>query len=88
VKAAFGEAARFEPASAPGVSASEDFAAYMETGTPSLFYWVGGLDPDWAKSGKPIPPGHSPEFALMPGPTIRAGALLLALSVMTAAPAR
>ena len=33
VKAAFGEAARFESAMAPGVSASEDFAAYMETGT-------------------------------------------------------
>ena len=87
VKAAFGEAARFEPATAPGVPASEDFAAYMETGTPSLFYWVGGVDPELIRSGKPIPPGHSPEFALTPGPTIRAGALLLALSVLTIAPA-
>jgi amidohydrolase len=79
--------ARFEPASAPGYSASEDFAAFMEAGVPSIYYWIGGMDPALAASGKPLPAGHSPEFALAPGPAIRAGALLLALSVLAVAPA-
>jgi hypothetical protein len=59
----------------------------MEAGVPSIYYWIGGMDPALAASGKPLPAGHSPEFAVAPGPAIRAGALLLALSVLAVAPA-
>jgi amidohydrolase len=91
VREVFGSQARFVPANAPGFSASEDFAYFMEQDTPSLYYFVGGMDPavleELKRAGKPVPGNHSPQFAPTPGPTIRAGALLLAVSVLTVAPA-
>ena len=91
IRDVFGERASFIPASAAGFSASEDFAAFTEAGTPSLYYWVGAIAPETVaeaqRTGKPVPANHSPLFAPLPGPTIRAGALLLAVSVLTVAPA-
>jgi hippurate hydrolase len=60
--------------------ASEDFGSFgAEWGVPSVFWFVGGIDPDtYAKAkseGKvgEIPTNHSPYFAPVIHPTLEAG---------------
>jgi hippurate hydrolase len=86
---AFGRDVVLIGADRPGFSASEDFSVYTDAGVRSVFYWVGGYDPkvlqDDKARGIPVPINHSPEFAPAPEPSIRTGAEVLALSVMSVA---
>jgi hippurate hydrolase len=76
-----------EPATKPGGTASEDYSEYVAAGvTHSVFFGVGGQDPAmvarYKAEGKPLPVNHSPFFAPVPEPSIRAGAETLALAVL------
>jgi hippurate hydrolase len=60
--------------------ASEDFGAFGAAwGAPSVFWFVGGTDPDVYKQAKAanklntLPVNHSPKFAPVLHPTLRAG---------------
>ncbi|QKR99000.1 amidohydrolase [Sphingomonas sp. CL5.1] len=84
--AAFGKDVAFVPTTMPGGNASEDYAAFIEAGVPSVFLAVGGYDPAmiarYKAEGKPVPVNHSPFFAPVPEPTIKRGAETLALAVL------
>ena len=64
---------RPRPRARGAVSASEDFGSFgTEWGVPSVFWYVGGTDPDAyraAAAGRPRRPGHpdQPQPALRPG---------------------
>jgi hippurate hydrolase len=82
-KAAFGEnAVRNEE---PG-SASEDYSVFVLAGIPSVYFGIGGTDPAKIKEaqekGLEAPFNHSPQFAPLPGPTIRTGVTAMTLAVM------
>ncbi len=82
-KAAFGDnAVRDEQ---PG-SASEDYSVFVLAGIPSMYFGIGGGDPakiaEAKAKGLEIPFNHSPQFAPLPGPTIRTGATAMTLAVM------
>ncbi|MEM9669358.1 MAG: amidohydrolase [Pseudomonadota bacterium] len=49
----------------PAVMGGEDFAHYSRTKDkiPSFIFWLGGLDAEFAASGKPLPSLHSSLFA-------------------------
>jgi hippurate hydrolase len=87
VKAAFGPRAVLEPAAANPISASEDFSEFVEAGVPGVFFAIGGMDPQviaaYKAKGEPVPVNHSPFFAPSPEPTIKTGAAVLALAVLT-----
>ncbi len=60
--------------------ASEDFGSFgAEWGAPSVFWFVGGTDPDLYKKAKSegtmseIPTNHNPRFAPVIHPTLEAG---------------
>lgn len=64
----------------PAVMGGEDFSQFGRTkdDIPTVIFWVGGADPKAvaaAKAGKsPWPPSnHSPQFAPVPGPTLKTG---------------
>lgn len=85
LKAAFGDKARREPP----ITASEDFSAFVDSGVPSMFFFVGGNDAERVAEskkpgGKPVPFNHSPFFAPLPEPTIKAGVTAMSLAVLTA----
>lgn len=88
----FGKRLKFVPQAAPAMTGAETYAEFVEQGIPSIFYSVGGSDPAiLEKAGKgeaSVPANHSPQFAPSPEPSIKTGGLLLALSVLTVAPAR
>ena len=83
LKAAFGEKAILSPA--PG-SASEDYSEFITAGVPSFYFGIGGLDPKAVARSMatqtPLPGNHSPEFAPVPEPTIRTGAMAMSLVVL------
>jgi hippurate hydrolase len=85
LKAAFGNKAR--QISAPG-SASEDYSEFVKAGVPSFYFSIGGIDPktiaDAQANKTSVPGNHSPNFAPVPEPTIRAGALAMSLVVLDA----
>jgi hippurate hydrolase len=88
LSAALGDKAVLQPKSMPGVSASEDYSEFVVAGVPSVFYMIGGYDPEtiagYAARGEPVPVNHSPFFA--PDPVaIRTGVTTLTLSVLTVA---
>lgn len=89
LRATFGPALTEAPASAAPFSGSEDFSEFIEAGVPSVFFWVGGSDPeviaDLQARAQPIPGNHSPYFAPRPEQAIRTGAKVLALSVLAVA---
>lgn len=71
----------------PMAPPSEDFALYGKAGIPSLFFFVGSLDPKIVDAsrlpeGKPVPTQHSPFFAPVPEPTIRTGVKAMTLTVL------
>ena len=71
-------------------SASEDFSEFVNAGVPGVFLSLGALDPaliaaDKAK-GEPVPTNHSPFFAPLPEPTIKAGVEAMTLTVMNVMP--
>ncbi|MFC4255296.1 amidohydrolase [Altererythrobacter xixiisoli] len=82
----YGDQIHFVPPDAPPVSASEDYSEYVAAGVPSLFFSIGGYDPAViaaAEANKTqLPVNHSPNFAPIPGPTIRAGVTALVMSVI------
>jgi hippurate hydrolase len=78
---------KLAPASLPGGTGSEDYSEFVAAGvTKSVFFGIGGTDPkviaDYKAQGKPVPVNHSPFFAPVPEPTIRAGTETLALAVL------
>ena len=85
LKAAFGDKAR--QISAPG-TASEDYSEFVKAGVPSFYFGIGGLDPEAVAESQAnnisLPGNHSPRFAPVPEPTIRAGALAMSLVVLDA----
>ncbi|MDD3798059.1 MAG: amidohydrolase [Novosphingobium sp.] len=84
-KAAFGAGAQPFPIV---MSGSEDFSEFVLAGTPSVYFLIGGLDPQVfeaaSKAGK-LPINHSPEFAPDPEPAIATGSTAMALAVMNVA---
>jgi amidohydrolase len=73
-----------------GGSASEDYSEFVSAGmTKSVFFAIGGYDPNtiarYKAEGKPLPVNHSPFFAPVPEPTIRAGVETLTLAVLMVA---
>jgi hippurate hydrolase len=74
------------PASAQGMSGSEDFSEFVETGVRSVYFMVGGEEPakiaDYKQNNQPMPINHSPQFAPSHMKAIRHGATVLALSVL------
>ncbi|MBV8187502.1 MAG: amidohydrolase, partial [Alphaproteobacteria bacterium] len=73
--------------SAPG-TASEDYSEFVKAGVPSFYFGIGGLDPEAVAEAQAnntsLPGNHSPRFAPVPEPTIRAGALAMSLVVLDA----
>jgi hippurate hydrolase len=81
---AFGEHARLMPAA---WTAGEDYAEFVSTGVPSLFFALGIYDPariaEARANGTPLPANHSPKFApSAPEPTIKIGVTAMTLAVM------
>lgn len=62
----------------PPITASEDFSAFLAEGVPGMFFFVGVSDPKRIEEasrpgGRPLPFNHSPYFAPVPEPSIKAG---------------
>jgi metal-dependent amidase/aminoacylase/carboxypeptidase family protein len=73
----------------PAITASEDFSEFVNAGVPSMFFFVGVLDPqDVAASmkpgGKPPAFNHSPFFAPVLEPSIKTGVQAMSVAVLTA----
>jgi hippurate hydrolase len=87
-----GDKPQFLPASAPGISASEDYSEFIIAGVPSLYMTVGGYDAatlaDYKAKGEPVPTNHSPFFAPDHSAAIPTGTRTLTLAVLTVAPAK
>ena len=71
----------------PPITASEDFSEYGHAGVPSMFFFVGVVDPkqfaDAQKpGGKPVPFNHSPLFAPVPEPSIKTAVKAMSLAVL------
>jgi amidohydrolase len=83
LKAAFGDRAKENLL--PG-TASEDYSEYIRAGVPGMQMGLGGIDPAVIAAAKaknePPPANHSPQFAPLPEPTIKAGVEAMTLSVM------
>jgi hippurate hydrolase len=86
---AFGaDKVRLEPVSKPGGNGSEDYSEFVAAGmAKSVYFMVGGYDPQmiarYKAEGKPLPVNHSPFFAPVPEPSIRAGVEALSLAVLS-----
>jgi amidohydrolase len=59
------------------ITASEDFAFFVEQGIPGFYFSLGGADPEKFKqakaSGAQLPSNHSPQFAPDADPALRTG---------------
>jgi amidohydrolase len=71
----------------PPSSASEDFSVFVNEGIPSMFFSVGGTaNAAFAESrqagGKPLAVNHSPFFAPLPEPSIKATVNAMSLAVL------
>ncbi len=88
-KAAFGARAHDD---ARPWTASEDFSEFVNAGVPGAYLSLGGLDPAQiaaaAAKGEPVPTNHSPFFAPLPEPTIKAGVEAMTLTVMNVMPVK
>jgi len=84
---AFGNRASEQLAVTP---ASDDFSIYLQAGVPGTLLTLGATDPKLvaaaAAGGAPVPGNHSPQFAPVPEPTIKAGVEAMALTVMNLLP--
>jgi len=89
LKAAFGDRAHEDPRP---WTASEDFSEFVRAGVPGTYLSLGGLDPAMiaaaAVKGVPVPTNHSPYFAPIPEPTIKAGVEAMTLTVMNVMPTK
>jgi len=85
--------AAFEPARVkrlPPATPTDDFAEFVSAGVPSMFFFIGVLDPKDVEAsqqpgGKPLPINHSPYFAPVPEPSLKAGIKAMTLAVLGAA---
>ena len=85
--------AAFEPAKVkrlPPATPTDDFAEFVSAGVPSMFFFIGVLDPKDVEAsqqpgGKPLPINHSPYFAPVPEPSLKAGIKAMTLAVLGAA---
>ena len=72
----------------PPITASEDFSQFVvDAAVPGLFFFVGVSDParleEAAKpGGRPLPFNHSPYFAPVPEPSIKAGSAAMVGAVL------
>ena len=71
----------------PPITASEDFSAYLNTGVPGMFFFIGVNDPQTVADamkpgGKPLPFNHSPFFAPVPEPSIKLGVQAMSLAAL------
>lgn len=74
------------------VSASEDFGSFgTEWGVPSVFWYVGGTDPDAYRAARAagriaqdIPTNHNPAFAPALHPTLETGVQAMAVAALDA----
>lgn len=86
LKPLYGDQVQLVSPTAPPVSASEDFSEFVSAGVPSLFFGIGGYDPELIAQaradGKPLPVNHSPFFAPRPDPTIRAGVSAIVMAIV------
>ena len=84
-KTAFGDRAVRQ--TSPG-AASEDYSEFILAGVPSQYFSLGGGDPakiaEARAKGTQIAGNHSPMFAPLPEPTIRAGVEAMTLAVVNA----
>ncbi|MDM0109190.1 amidohydrolase [Variovorax sp. J22R24] len=83
-KSAFGSA---KVKRMPPATPSDDFAEFVSAGVPSMFFFIGVLDPKDVEAsrqpgGKPLPSNHSPFFAPVPEPSIKTGIKAMSLAVM------
>jgi hippurate hydrolase len=87
LEAAFGDHAHEDTKAG---SASEDFSEFVNAGVPGVFLGLGGMDPAaiaaYRAKGEPVPTNHSPYFAPLPEPTIKAGVEAMTLTVMNVMP--
>ncbi len=86
LKSSFGYAHVIE---VPPITASEDFSEFVNAGVPSMFFFVGVLDPQEVAAamkpgGKPLPFNHSPFFAPVPEPSIKTSVQAMSVAVLTA----
>jgi len=69
------------------MSGSEDFSEFILAGIPSVYFLIGGLEPEIfaqaMRGERALPINHAPDFAPAPEPTIRVGATAMALAVMS-----
>ncbi|MGO4328109.1 amidohydrolase [Cupriavidus sp. 2TAF22] len=73
----------------PAITGSEDFSEFVNAGVPSMYFFIGAYDPQrYHASRKPgetaLPSNHSPFFAPVPEPTIKAGVGAMSLAVLSA----
>ncbi len=73
----------------PPVTASEDFSEFAAQGVPTMFFFLGVIDPKViaaakAPGGKPVPFNHSPLFAPVPEPSITTGVRAMTTAVLAA----
>lgn len=74
------------------MSASEDFGLFgTEWGVPSVFWYVGGTDPDAysaaqaaGRAAQDIPTNHNPAFAPMLHPTLETGVQAMVVAALDA----
>jgi amidohydrolase len=90
LRARFGED-RVQELAAP-FSASEDFGSFgTEWGVPSVFWYVGGIDPDLyrraeqaGRVAQDIPTNHNPAFAPVIEPTLQTGVQAMTTAALDA----
>ncbi len=75
----------------PAIGASEDFSEFSGAGIPSMFFFVGGLDPQAIAAasrpgGRGVIANHSPYFAPLPEPSIKTAVQAMGVAVMNAMP--
>lgn len=71
----------------PPATPTDDFAEFVSAGVPSMFFFIGVLDPKDVEAsrqpgGKPLPINHSPYLAPVPEPSLKTGIKAMSLAVL------
>jgi hippurate hydrolase len=82
----------FDPAKIkrmPPATPTDDFSEFVAAGVPSMFFFIGVLDPKEVEASRqpgarPLPINHSPFFAPVPEPSIRTGIKAMSVAALTA----
>lgn len=82
--------AAFDPAKIrrmPPATPTDDFAEFVGAGVPSMFFFIGVLDPKEVEAsrqpgGKPLPINHSPYFAPVAEPSLKTGIKAMSVAVL------